>query len=255
MFVAEDGAFAGAGAQRHINGTVDVRKMMARLRLTQEAMDDSTSSEAAWKSAKKDEMTRIIDDIAKREEFALSTDGKGVFCLLGRRSGPTTARRRRSTRPATSRARASATGSFRRACIWRRSTRLTGRFARASSKVSDVNEDGTDYTPDAAVNAAWADNDYLVQAANSSVTDTLDTAYEKAYWGLPALIDDGTNRATVLRDQPLAGAVVQVVRRRFGRRARDGRHAAHGGRRLPEARRRDRPAPDAPERCVASSSS
>jgi hypothetical protein len=82
MFVAEDGAFAGAGAQRHINGNVHVRKMMARIRLTQEAMDDSVSSEASWRSAKKDEMTRIIDDIAKREEFALSCDGRGILCLL-----------------------------------------------------------------------------------------------------------------------------------------------------------------------------
>ena len=63
MFVGEDGAFAGAGSQRHINGTVHVRKMMARVRLTQESMDDSVSSEAAWRSSKKDEMTRIIDDI------------------------------------------------------------------------------------------------------------------------------------------------------------------------------------------------
>jgi hypothetical protein len=46
-----------------------------------------------------------------------------------------------------------------------------------------------------AINTAWADNDYLVQVANSSVTDILDTSYEHAYWGLPALVDDGTNRA------------------------------------------------------------
>jgi hypothetical protein len=56
--------------------------MMARIRLTQEAMDDSDVVEASWKSAKKDEMTRIIDDIAKREEFALSCDGKGILCAL-----------------------------------------------------------------------------------------------------------------------------------------------------------------------------
>ncbi len=47
MFVNEDGAFAGAGAQRHIQGKVDIRKMMARLRLTQDSMEDSASSEAS----------------------------------------------------------------------------------------------------------------------------------------------------------------------------------------------------------------
>jgi hypothetical protein len=43
-----------------------------------------------------------------------------------------------------------------------------------------------------------------VQAANTSVTDILDCAYEKAFWGLPALVDDGTNRDNyfgILRSQ------------------------------------------------------
>ncbi len=31
-------------------------------------------------------------------------------------------------------------------------------------------------------------------AANASVTDILDTSYEAAFWGLPALVDDGTFR-------------------------------------------------------------
>jgi hypothetical protein len=40
-----------------------------------------------------------------------------------------------------------------------------------------------------------------VQAANSGVTDVLDTSYEHAYWGLPALVDDGTNRANYFEVQ------------------------------------------------------
>lgn len=195
MFVAEDGAFATAGAQRHIQGTVDVRKMMARLRLTQEAMDDSTKSVAAWKSAKKDEMTRIIDDIAKREEFSLSCDGKGVFCLLA--GDPGTSSTTIEVDSPGNIAGANFGNRFLQKGMYLAAINPADGSIRAGiSKVVDVNEDGTDYTAAAVTDTAWADNDYLVQAANASVTDNIDTAYEKAYWGLPALIDDGTNRAT-----------------------------------------------------------
>ncbi len=70
----------------------------------------------------------------------------------------------------------------------------TGTLRAGIVKVTAVNSDGSDFTADASVNAAWADNDYIVQAANASVTSVLDTSYEAAFWGLPALIDDGTNR-------------------------------------------------------------
>jgi hypothetical protein len=194
MFVSEDGQFAEAGSQRHIQGSVDIRKMMARVRLTAEAMEDSTQSEASWKSAKKDEMTRIVDDIAKREEFALSTDGKGVFCLLSDDPGTGTD------------IDVDAPGNIAGASFGNRFLQVgmsiaainpaDGSIRAGVLKVTALNEDGSDFTSDAAANAAWADNDYLVQAANTSVTDVQDTAFEKAYWGLPALIDDGTNRAT-----------------------------------------------------------
>ena len=70
----------------------------------------------------------------------------------------------------------------------------TGALRAGIVKVTAVNSDGSDFTADASVNAAWADNDYIVQAANASVTSVLDTSYEAAFWGLPALVDDGTNR-------------------------------------------------------------
>lgn len=194
MFVAEDGAFAGAGAQRHVNGTVHVRKMMARIRLTQEAMDDSVSSEAAWKSAKKDEMTRIIDDIAKREEFALSCDGRGILCLLNGDPGTNTLAI--AVDSPGNIAGSNFGNRFIQVGMYLAAVNPADGSIRAGVvKVVAVSDDGNSFDADGAVNSAWADNDYLVQAANSSVTDILDTSYEHAYWGLPALVDDGTNRA------------------------------------------------------------
>jgi hypothetical protein len=103
-----------------------------------------------------------------------------------------------------------------------------------------------DFSGDAAPNAAWAQNDYLCRRRTVRVTDPLDTSYEKAYWGLPGADRRRHQPRDVLPDQPLAGAVLQVVRRGGCRRAGDGRDAAHGRRRVPETRRRDRSAPDAP---------
>jgi hypothetical protein len=200
MFVAEDGAFAGAGAQRHINGTVSIRKMMARIRLTQESMDDSVSSEAAWRSAKKDEMTRIIDDIAKREEFALSCDGRGILAAIAAGSSGTTLELKNPGNIAN----ASFGNRFVQAGMFLAAINPADGSIRAGiAKVISTNEDGTDVTIDVSFSTltAWATSDYIVQAANSGVTDVLDTSYEHAYWGLPALVDDGTNRANYFEVQ------------------------------------------------------
>lgn len=197
MFVAEDGAFAAAGAQRHINGVVDIRKMMARIRLTQEAMDDSTSTEAAWRSAKKDEMTRIIDDIAKREEFALSCDGKGVLCALTAATPSNDPAAAVTVKNPGNIVNTQFGNRFMQAGMYLAAINpSTGVIRAGIVKCVGTDDGGLSFAADAAVNAAWLTSDYVVQAANANVTDVLDTSFEKAYWGLPALIDDGTNRAT-----------------------------------------------------------
>ncbi len=194
MFVAEDGAFAGAGAQRHVNGTVNVRKMMARIRLTQESMDDSVSSEAAWRSAKKDEMTRIIDDIAKREEFALACDGRGILAAVAAGSSGTTLQLKNPGNIAN----ASFGNRFVQAGMYIGAVNpADGSLRSGIVKVVSTSDDGASVILDQVYTniTSIATSDYIVQVANSGVTDILDTSYEHAYWGLPALVDDGTNRA------------------------------------------------------------
>jgi hypothetical protein len=71
---------------------------------------------------------------------------------------------------------------------------VNGALRASIRKVTGAASDGTSVTVDSSTFTGWADDDYVVMAANASVTDILDTSYEKAFWGLPALIDDGTNR-------------------------------------------------------------
>lgn len=192
MFVREGSAFASAGAQRHVKGRIDIRKMMARLYMTAESMQFYQRSEASYANAMADEKTRLVDDIAYREEYALSSDGRGVLALLS--DDPGTGTDVDVDSPANISGSSFGNRFIQKDMFVGAVNPATGALRAGVVKVSAVNSDGSDFTADAAVDTVWADNDYIVQCANASVTSVLDTSYEAAFWGLPALIDDGTNR-------------------------------------------------------------
>jgi hypothetical protein len=193
MFVGEDGAFADAGAQQHVKVHIGQKKLMARVRMTSESISDSLKNEGAFVSTKKDEMTRLIDDIARKEEYALGSDGRGVLALVDDTtpSGATTVT-------------VDAPGGIVGDDFGNRFITpgmyvafvnpATGALRTGVRKVVSCSTDGTSIVLNATCDASVADNDYIVQAANSSVTDVLDTSYEHGFWGLMALIDDGTYR-------------------------------------------------------------
>lgn len=194
MWVGEDSAFADAGQQGSIKVSIGQRKLMARVRMTTEVMEDTMKSEGAFRSARRDEMTRIIDDIARMEEYSFTSDGRGILALID------------DTTPSGAAAMTvDAPGGIVGDDFGNRFF-LPGMYVGAVDpatnilrsgvrKVSSLSSDGTTVTFSTAPPAGWADNDYLVQAANSSVTDILDTSFEHAAYGLQALIDDGTYRA------------------------------------------------------------
>lgn len=190
-FAREDSAFPAARNQKHKQGQIDQRKLMGRVRLTWEAMNDTSVSEAAFKDSKGDEMSGLIKDLARREEFSLATPGKGILAFLAGDPGTSTTVELDNA------------GGLTHASFGNRYiipgmyvgavNPATGALRSGVAEVLDCNEDGTDITTDATP-SAWADNDYLVQVANSGTTSVLDSSYEAAFWGLPALVDDGTFR-------------------------------------------------------------
>ena len=198
MFVGEDSAFADAGVQSYVKFSIDQKKIMSRIRMTWEVMVDSTSSEGAFVSARKSEMQYLIDDMARKDEYALASDGRGVLALVDEASpaGDTTLE-------------LDAPGGITNDNFGNRfisknmyigfvnpNTGGLRTQAGAMRQVTAVNSDGTDVTlSSASVGTDVANSDYVVQAANSAVTDILDTSYEHAWWGLMALVDDGTYRA------------------------------------------------------------
>ncbi len=216
MFVGEDSAFADAGNQGYVRFNINQKKLMARLRLTWEVMQDSTSSEGAFVSARKSEMQYLIDDIARRDEYALASDGRGVLALVDEATpnGDTTLE-------------LDAPGGITNDNFGNRFISngmylgfvnpVTGALRTPGTTnplVTAVNSDGTDVTVNAAANigSTVANSDYVVQIANSTATDVLDTSYEHAWWGLMALVDDGTYRDTYFGvDRALVPAISSYV--------------------------------------------
>lgn len=191
MFVNEDAAFAEAGVQGYARFFINQKKLMARIRMTYEVMQDSTSNEGAWTSARRSEMKYLINDISRRDEHALASDGRGVLALVD--ESPTGAILDVDSPGGITNNnfgnRFISPGQYVAAV-----NPATGQLRTTIHRVLSCSSDGTQITVDSATHTGWADNDYIVQAANLSVTDVLDTSYEAAWWGLMALVDDGTYR-------------------------------------------------------------
>lgn len=191
FFSGEDSAMADAERQGYARMFVDQKKLTAKIRMTYEVMKDSTSNEGAFISARKSEMQYLIDDIARRDEHALATDGRGILALLDETPGG----------PVVD---LDAPGGITGDAFGNRFVSpgmyvaainpVTGAPRTSIRRVVACSEDGSTVTLDSATTTGWANNDFLVQAANANVTDVLDTAYEKAWWGIQALVDDGTYR-------------------------------------------------------------
>lgn len=191
MFTAQYGLFAEAGIQGHVQVYGDVRKLMGRVFLTPEAMADSARSEMAWEDARTSEFDGLIKDLARRDEIASIYDGRGVLALINGAIGSATVAidSPGGVSGATFGNRFFAKGIYVGAI-----NPATGQLRTGINKVVSLASDGTSVTFDAQPDASWADNDYLVKAANSTVTDPLDTEFENAFWGMLALVDDGTYR-------------------------------------------------------------
>jgi hypothetical protein len=203
FFANEDSAYAVAGNQNSSKGRIGIKKIMGRIRMTEEAMEDLVSSEASFKNGMTDEKTRLIDDIARRENHALGMDGRGVLALVDASSSGTVVE-------------LDAPGNIAGDSFGNRFVDVgmflafinpaTGALRNTNiEQVTALNSDGSDVTMTA--DPTVTENDYVVHAANTSVTSTLDTSYEASYWGLPALVDDGTNRDNyfgILRTQVLS---------------------------------------------------
>lgn len=188
FFAGEDSAYPVAGNQTHAQGRVDMKKLIARIRMTEEAMADLVSSEASFRNGMTDEKTRLVDDIARREEHALGMDGRGVLAVVNVDGSATVTLINPGNITGTVFGNRFLDVGMNLAAV----NPASGVIRTNVKQVQSLSSDGLSATFTA--DPSWTANDYVVMAANTSVTDIADTSFEKAFWGLPALIDDGTNR-------------------------------------------------------------
>jgi hypothetical protein len=191
---AEYGLFAEADVQNQIDITVEVKKMMGRTVLTPEAIADSARSDMAWEDAQEQNFDKLIDDLARRDEMMLSYSGKGVLARVDA-AVPNNAVLMGVDSPAGIAGTTFGNRFIQKGTYVAAINPTTGGIRTTVRKVVGLSADGSGVTFDAVVGADWADNDFLVKAANSTVTDPLDTEYENWFWGLLGLFDDGTYRA------------------------------------------------------------
>lgn len=218
----EGSAYPVAGNQVASKGRIKPAKIMGRIQMTEEAMEDTGRSEAAFVNGMTDEKTRLIDDISRRENHAIGMDGRSVLCLYTSASSNvltlTNPGGITSTAATTFGNRFIDTGMF--ICAINPSN---SQLRTSVRQVTAVSSAGTTVTVDSSTLTGWTANDYVVMAANASVTDLLDTSFDAAAWGLPGLVDDGTYRDNywgVLRS--LVYALQSYVVPSFGAVSMDG---------------------------------
>lgn len=197
-FVGEDSPFPEAGRQGYVTLDVRQRQMIGRIRMTKESILDSARSRGSFINAQREEMSRLIDDFSRADEYALVQDGRGVLAhiddadpdgdttlTLDNPGGITSDNFGNRFIPVGIYVCAvdPATGQVR--------TVTTGKAAR---KVTAVSADGTGITLASTCPSNWANNDWLVRAYNDNPDSNTPTSFEKAWWGIMALIDDGTYR-------------------------------------------------------------
>ena len=218
----EGSAYPVAGNQTSSKGRIKPSKIMARIQMTGEAMEDLQRSEASFVNGMTDEKTRLIDDISRRENHSLGMDGRAVLCLYTSASSNVLT----MTNPGgiTSTAATTFGNRFIDVGMFLVAINPSNAALRTSVRqVTAVSSAGTTVTVDSSTLTGWTANDYVVQAANASVTDVLDTSFDAAAWGLPGLIDDGTYRDNywgVLRS--LVYALQSYVVPSFGAVSMDG---------------------------------
>ena len=189
MATGEGSALPAAGQQRHIQARATAKKIIGRVELTPEAIADSSRSAFAFTSARKDEMNRLIDDFARREEHYLVGTGSGVLAVQNGAVSSTTLTLKNP-------------GGITNTNFGNRyiqpgmviaAVNPTTGALRASSAVTVLSckSDGTSVTSSAQPSNV-SDGDFWVQAANTSITDIMDTSFSAPPMGVLGLIDDGT---------------------------------------------------------------
>jgi hypothetical protein len=196
-WASEDGALPTAGRQQYVDVRIPMRYMYGRIRLTKQVMEHSSSSRFAGQRALSQEMQGLVKDMAAAQARTIFGDGRGILGFVNGTATSTT--QTIDTPGGWTTTGATATNGSRfmyKGQVVATVNPATGALrASSATTIQTLPAAGTTITVSPSV--TWTDNDYIVTAQNTSVTDVADTGYSKEAMGLGGLIDDGTNVATL----------------------------------------------------------
>jgi len=184
----EGGAIAGAGKQQYATVRIPMKYGYTRITCSAQVMELSQSSKGAFAPAWEQETKGAINDLANQRGRVVFGDGRGVLALINGAASSTT-----QTLDSPGGVAGALNGSrFINvgdivSCI----NPATGALrASNTTTVTAVPAAGTTITISPTISTT--DNDYLVKAANTGVTDASDTSINKEPMGILGLNDDGT---------------------------------------------------------------
>ena len=191
---AEGGQPPVAGHQRLEKMRIPIRYAHGSIQITKQIMEASKNSDGAFARAMQLEMDGLVDDLKVQRNFWLWGFGLGVRALLNGEPGTD------------SRAEVDSPGGVAGADNGARFLNVgdhvvainptTGAIrAGGTREVTAIDEGGTYFDVAAAIDSAWADNDYVVKAYGTDASITVsNTDFSHPFMGILGNIDDGTYR-------------------------------------------------------------
>lgn len=193
---SEMGNLPTAGRQQYTNVRIPMRYQYGRIQLSAQVMKASQGARFAFQPAMEQEMRGLINDMASERGRAVFGDGRGILALVNEAtpSGNTTVI---LDSPGGVAGADNGARYINPQQIIGFVNPTTGALRAGIRTVSSVAAAGTSCVVDSAPGAAVADNDYVVKAMTTGVTNVADTSYQKEMMGLLGLIDDATYVATL----------------------------------------------------------
>lgn len=192
---AEMGAMATAGKQGYATTRIPMRFTAGRVQLSAQVIEASRAGRMAFAPALSQEMDGLVRDIAHEHGRMIHSDGRGVLAYVN--GDPSTGTTITVDAPGGVAGATNGNRFIPLEGIVTFVTPATGAIvASAAETVTAIPSGGTTFTIGSAAAGDVADNNYIVRAANASVTDVSDTNYAKEPMGLRGHVDDGTYVAT-----------------------------------------------------------
>jgi len=196
MSTTENGTLPDAGNEVYVETQIPIRYHHGRIQLSIQVIKHSRSNRGAFKRAMDQEMQSMVRNIANERNRQMFGFGRGDLALVNGDPGTSTT--------VTVDAPGGVAGSTHGNRFLNDNMNIafinpSGGAIRAGGarQISSVSSDGTSIVLTAASDAAVADNDIVVRAAQSTSAVVGDTAFNNEAMGLLGLVDDSTFLTTL----------------------------------------------------------